>query len=62
MPSRALGSHLGTPPLTPAILFNRANTGHPNEGFYLSSGATEVLENFSKVDDASSLYGRQFLR
>ena len=62
VPSRALGSHLGNPPLPPASLFWRANTGQLNEWFSLRLGATEVLENPSNVDEVYSLSGKQFLR
>ena len=62
MPSWALGSHLGDPPLPPASMFWRAKKGHPKELFSLSLGETEVLENLSNGKDAYSLAGRQFLR
>ena len=62
MPRCALGSHLGAPPLPPAIIFWISKMGQPNEWFYISLGATEILENLSDGYEASSLSGRQLLR
>ena len=61
MPSRALGSHLGTPTLPPTSLIWRAKKGHPKALFFLILGVMEVLKNLSNDEEAFPLSIRKFI-
>ena len=57
MPSSALGSHLGNPPLPTASVLESKDR-KPEDMISLSLGAREVLENIYNSNEASSLSGR----